>query len=162
MAADTPLGQPYEALIRFVDANGSPHTGAPGGGGLMTITQLTDAASVVAGPTTVSDFGDGWYGLALNSTVLLAPGLYKASIPTITLNGRVYTNQAMVFTVGDVPPEYLTLRGLIVAVARALGVGVTGTSTTLGTTATLIDTRWLDPGLATNEFVGDELLILEP
>lgn len=162
MVADVALGSPTDALIRFTDANGSPYAGAVGAGGSMSIYGPASATTVVAGPTVVSDYGDGWYGIPVTAAQAATAGLYRGLIPTVTFSGRIFVNQEVRFTVGDVPPEYRTLRGIITEVCRALGCGLTGTTTTLGSTTTLKDTKWLDAGLATNEFVDDELLILKP
>jgi hypothetical protein len=162
MAADVPIGSPTDALIRFTDANGSPYTGAPSAGGSASAYGPASATAVVAGPTTVSDYGDGWYGIPLTAAQTATAGLYRMTIPTITFSGRIFTNQTVLFTVGDVPPEQISLRGIITKVVQALGCGLARTTTSAGTTATLVDSYWIDSGYATNDLIGDEVLILEP
>lgn len=159
--AEYQAGSPADILHPFLDANGSPYTGAPSAGGSMSLYGPASATVSVAGPTTVSDYGGGDYGIAATGAQLATAGMYRAVIPTITFSGRVFTNVTWAFTVGDIPPEYRTLRGIIRAVCEALDCGIVGTATG-GSATTLVDTRWLDAGYSSNEFVDTEMLILEP
>lgn len=159
--AETRTGSPFDILTPFLDANGSPQTGAVSAGGSMSVYGPGSATVVVAGPSTISDYGGGDYGIAATGAQLSVPGYYRWEIPTVTFGTRVFATVRGGFTVGDIPPEYRTLRGVIRAVVEKLDCGIFGTSTG-GDTDTLIDTRWLDAGYSTNEFVDHELLILEP
>jgi hypothetical protein len=161
MVADTGLGWDYPIRVNLTDQNGSPLSGAPNLGGTTNVYGPGSATTIVA-VDTASDFGGGDYGIDVPGTDLLVPGYYTWVIPTITVAGTTFTNLTGGFSVGHIPPEYRTLRAVVVAVCEALGVGIAGTSTGAGSTSTLVDTRWLDAGIATNEFVGDELLLLEP
>jgi len=159
---DVRLGWAYTAVFNLTDENGSPFSSAPIPDALIWVYGPDSATALVSGPSTVYYFGNGDYGVAVPGTALLTAGTYYYHIRSITIDGVTFTNLEASFTVGVVPPEYRTLRAIVVATAEALGIGVFGTSTGVGSTTTLIDTRWLDAGLAVNEFVGDELLILEP
>lgn len=159
--ADAQRGAPYTAAVPLADANGSPLSGAVTAGGTLNVYGPASATVAVA-TGTAADLGGGRYGIALTGADLATDGFYRFTIPTITVGGRTFVDQGGWFRVGDIPPEYRPLRHVLQQVLVAAGMAVASTSTALGTTTTLVDTRWLDAGLATGEFVGDELLILEP
>jgi hypothetical protein len=161
MVADTGIGWNYQVAINLTDANGSPLEGAPSAGGTLNLYGPA-SATVVVYTDTVADLGNGDYGLTIDGSYLGAAGWYRWEIPTITVGGYEFEEQAGGFSVGVIPPEIRTLRAVVVAVVQALRLGVASRTTGAGTTTTLVDSRWVDAGLATNELVGCELVILEP
>lgn len=162
MVADTGLGWNHPIAINLTDQYDSPLSGAVSSGGSLTVYGPGSATTAVHGPTTVTDLGNGDYGLTVPGSVLTTAGGYTWTIPTITVGGYTFIDQSGYFTVGLIPPEYRTLRTILVAVCEALGIGVRSVSTGSGSTTTLVDSRYLDAGIATNEFVGEELVLLEP
>jgi len=161
MVADAGLGWAYTVAVNLTDSNGSPISGAPSLGGTLNVYGPGSATTIVA-TGTAGDLGGGDYGIVVPGTATGTAGYYRWSISTITVGGYTFTNLTGGFAVGDIPPEYRTLRAILVAVCEALGVGVASTTTALGSTTTIKDTRWYDTGLASNEMVDDELVILEP
>lgn len=160
MVADVQLGVPYVAAVNLVDVNGSPLAGAVGAGGTLNVYGPASATTVVY-TDTAADLGGGDYGVTVPAANLTA-GFHRFTIPTITVGTYTFVNAGGWFRVGDIPPEYRTLRAILTQVLVGTGMAVASTSTALGSTTTLKDTRWYDTGLSSNEFLSDELLILEP
>ena len=159
MVADSGLGWAYPIAINLTDQNGSPLSGAVTGGALSLYGPASATSTVHTG--TVAEIANGDYGLTVPSTVNVVEGYYTWAIPTMTVGGITFTNQTGGYSVGLIPPEYRTLRAIVVAVCEALGVGILSRTDSEGTASTLIDSRWVDAGMATNELVGDEVLIFE-
>lgn len=152
--ADVQLGQPHQVGLTFREDDGSPQT--TGVTATVTVTDPAGAAIVTAGALTHQ--GAGFWARLLDGTSLTAPGAYTATI-TVTAPSFV-APQVQTFTVGVVLPWMRTLREVLVALYTRLGEGLAGTSTGGGTT-TLADSS-LANVYATDEFVGSQLLILEP
>lgn len=158
---DIATGAPYVAALQIADGNGSPVTSGVAGTlslyGPASATALYSVALTDPG----SHLGEGEWGVTIPGSYLTAAGRYRWVIPTLTFGATTLYDADGVFTVGEVPPEHKTLREIIVACAVALG-GRAGRTDALGTVGTLKDLFWQQPGLSTNEFLGSELLILEP
>lgn len=118
--------------------------------------------TLVSGPTSMSHLGAGLWGVVFAGSDVNAAGYYRAVTGDITFSTTTLKAQSVGFTIGIVPPEFTTLRQLLVRVAQALGIGEVSTTTASGSTTTLKDTRWFSAGYASNEFVGDEVFFLEP
>lgn len=158
---DSGLGWAYTAAITLTDANDSPLSGAPSGGGTLNVYGPASATTIVH-TASAGDLGNGDYGVVVPASVHSTAGRYFYTIPTITVGGYTFADQGGTYSVGVVPPEIKTYRAILVAVCEALGVGFFGRSTGSGSTTTLVDSRVANAGFSTNEFVGDELLLLEP
>lgn len=154
------INTPYTVSWLMVDANGSPVVSdITASVSLYHATGPSSAA--VHGPEALAYLGDGEWGYTIPASALDEPGLYYARVPSVsgalTLGELVAT-----FTVGEVSHRHRTLREVLLAIYRALGDVVTGTTTNSGSTTTLRDTARVDTGLADNEWVGSQLVILEP
>lgn len=160
MVAEVGLGQPYTPALAVFDANGSPvETGVLGS---LSLYGPASATVPAFGPSPLVWQGGPWWGVAVPGAIHSAAGYYRYDVPTLTTPGGSLAGQSGGYTVGLIPPEYRTYRAILVAVCQALDVAALGQTTAAGTTGTLIDSRWADPGYATNEFVDDELVFLEP
>jgi hypothetical protein len=160
MVAEVALGGPHTPTLAVEDANGSPVLS--GVTGSMSVYGPASAATPVAGPTALVHFGGGDWGITVPGSAHAAAGQYRYTVPSLVSGAQTLVDQGGDYTVGVIPPEYRTYRGIVVAVCEGLDCGVRGQATSNGTTTTLIDARWLDAGYAANEFVDDEILILEP
>jgi hypothetical protein len=159
---DHPLNTPYTALLTITDGNGSPVTTGVTGSMSLYRSGLGATAAAVSGPTVMTHFDNGEWGVAFEASALGVAGYYHYTVDRITFGTTTLEAQSGGFTVGVVPPQYTTLRQIFVRVCQSLGCGVPSTTTGAGTTTTLKDTRWFSAGFAANEFVGDEILFLQP
>lgn len=159
---DHPLNTPYVALLAIEDGNGSPVTSGVTGSMSLYVFGPNATTTAVSGPTTMTHFGGGQWGVTFAASVLGTAGYYRYTTGEITFGSTTLAAQSGGFTVGVVPPEYTTLRQLLVRVAQSLSCGEQSTTDASGSTTTLKDARWYATGYASNEFVGDEILFLEP
>jgi hypothetical protein len=159
---DAALNQPYTTSWELTDTDGS----LVASGVTMSLSLYFlgpgGTAAAVSGPEPATYLGGGDWGVTWPASVLATPGYYEARSGPVTFGSTVLGAQVVGFTVGTIPPEFRTLRGIVAAVCEALGVGLAGTTTGAGSTTTLVDSRWADSGRATDEFVGDELVLLAP
>lgn len=161
MVAEVGIGQPHTPLVAVYDAYGSP-VEAGAAGALYAFGPGSDSVPV-AGPTAVSWFGGPHWGATVPGAAHAVAGTYRYVVSGLTAPGVALGEQGGLYTVGLIPPEYRTYRQLLVAVALALDVGALSRTTTVtGKTYEFEDARFADPGYATNEFVDDEVVWLEP
>lgn len=156
---DVALGQPYTAAFEVVDANGSPVTS--GVSGSMTLD--TPEAASAAGPSTLVDFGRGRWGVTWTGAQIAAAGTYRYVVPTLTYGSPTVTLEDQVgwFRAGPILPWMATLREIVLGCYDELD-DLWESTATGGSTTTLVDTALIDSGREANEFVGSELLLLEP
>jgi hypothetical protein len=158
--ADVRLGSPHTVGFLLKDTNGSPVTS-----GVTGTIALYGPASTTAtsGPTAMTHFGGGVWGVTFLASAMAASGLYKAFADSISYAAGtiVLDDQVVLFTVGVIPPNHRTLRECVVDLAIELDAGVEGTATG-GSTTTMVDTTRINTNLAATEWVDSELLILEP
>lgn len=151
---DATPGSPVTTTIRFLDANGSPITT----GIVGTMTLYAPAATVSSGgPTAMAHQGDGAWGVTWAGSLTVATGDYRwvSSAITGTATLAPQAGSAIIGT-GDA----WSLRELYTAVRLALDDGMTGTSTSGGSTTTLNDTRMAYGSV--NRWVASELFLFEP
>lgn len=161
MVAEVALGQPHTPLVAVYDAYGSPVEA--GVSGLLSAYGPGAADTLVAGPLPVSWFGGPNWGATVPAFAHAAAGTYRWVVPSLSAPGVALENQGGLYTVGVIPPEYRTYREILVALALALDAGVVSRTTTVaGKSYEFEDVRYADAGYATNEFVDDEVVWLEP
>lgn len=158
--ADVIAGNPYTPLFPVTDSNGSPVTSGVTATLSLYYANGTSATATLAAQA-LTHFGNGRWGFTIAGSYLTSAGLYYVRTSTIVFGSTTLQAQELAFTVGTYNPQHLTLRGIITGVYRRLGGLLSGTSTG-GSFTTLVDSKRIDSGLSSNEFVGRELLILEP
>lgn len=152
------LGQPYTPAILPTDGDGAPVVAGVAGTGSLygpasaTVPILTGIA--------LAHLGNGRWGATIAGSALLAAGLYRFVVPTLTYGTTTLTNAGALFTVGAVPPDTRTLRYILTAVYAALGDGLAGSGA--GGVNTLADGTKAGTGIDANEWIGSELLLLGP
>lgn len=155
---DVRPGQPYTALLpQIVDSNGEPVTS--GVTGTMQVYSPSDTTNVLTSGA-LAHQGNGFWGLPVAGSLLTTSGEYVCTCATVTYASTTLNNVQTAFAVGAILPWMRTLREVLVDLTGALEDGVASTTTTLGSTTTLIDTRWKQ-GLA-NELAGLEVYLLDP
>lgn len=159
--ADVRLGSPHTVGFLLKDTNGSPVTS-----GVTGTIALYGPASTTAtsGPTAMTHFGGGVWGVTFLASAMTASGLYKAFADSISYAAGtiILDDQVVLFTVGVIPPNHRTLRECVVDLAIELDAGVEGTATGNGSTTTLVDSGRANSNLAATEWVDSELLVLKP
>lgn len=158
--ADVALGQPHTVGFLLRDSAGSAATTGVTGSITLYGPASTTATS---GPTAMTHRGNGVWGVTFPASALAASGLYKAVADSISYESGdiILDDQTVLFTVGHPSAHHRLLRDCIVDLAVELDDGLLGTATG-GTTATLVDSTRANSSLSTTEWVGSELLILEP
>ena len=157
--ADYALGAPATVALRLTDSNGTPVTSGVTG----TFTLYGPAsATATSGPTALAHLGDGAWGVTFPATAMTATGVYRAVTGSVTYGSSTLGAQTVVFTVGVPSPVHKTLRECLVALYDELHDGLPGTTSSLGTTTTAVDSRRVNTNLTADEYVDSELLLLAP
>lgn len=156
---DVILGSSYTPQFRILETDGSPNTSGVTGTLSLYYANGTSSAAVTSG--SLAHQGDGWWGYPLAASFLASAGLYYAT--TGSISGTATLGPlGQAFTTGEYDPSEMTLRDLLVHLLTANGDGYESTTTSAGSTSTLVDARWVDSGMVSNELVGSEVLFLEP
>jgi hypothetical protein len=148
------LGQGYTPQLFVPNADGSPATSGVTG---TIATYGPDSATAPIDTGALVHLGNGVYGRALAGTLLTSAGLYRWAVTALT--APTQASAAGWFTVGYPNPAALTMREILAKLAIWLG-GYVGRSTAVGSTTTLIDSRW-QLG-QDNAAAGGEVLLLAP
>lgn len=157
---DVTVGQPYTGALLIQDSNGAAVTS--GVTGSMSLYGPS-FATAIGGPTALSHFGEGNWGVTWAGSLLTTSGLYRYSVPTITFGAVTLTNQGGTFQVGYLTPGTLTLRDMLIALCLPLDDGFWGTTTSAGalngsTDGTLIDSRLINANGVVDDYLGSEVL----
>jgi hypothetical protein len=156
--ADVALGTPYVAVFPVNDPNGNPTKSTDTVTGTLSVYMLgTSATAIVSGA--ISWQGGGTWGLAVAGTLLTTAGTYTFTVPNLVVSGVSYGTQTGTFTVGLPQPGVRSLRDILIDLTLALTDGVQSTTTSVGTTTTLVDTRWALG--QNNELAGAEVYFLD-
>lgn len=159
--ADVVLGAPHTVGWLLREADGSPATtGVTGNVSLYGPASTT----AVGGPDALTHFGNGVWGVTFPANEMVYAGLYKALATSISYESGtiVLANQAVYFTVGRASPAHRTLRDCVADFGVELGWALEGTSTSNGSTSTLVDSGRANSNLTSDEWIDSEILILEP
>jgi hypothetical protein len=154
MSYDTTPGVGYIPTITILDGNGSPVTG--GITGTMTLYGPA-SATAVAGPTSLSHFGGGAWGVSFAGSYFAALGTYRWVTSAITGTATLGAQSGIV-VVGR--GDLWSLRELYTSVRRAVRDGWTGTTSGAGSTTTLVASAFAYG--SNNDWLSSEVYVFEP